>query len=258
LEGNDANRATFDRLAVRLRPRRGGYIAGREAVMADPPVAIAPAAARSDRPLDPVERISEALFGLIMVLTFTCSISVADTGRDDVRTMLVGAFGCNLVWGVIDAILYLMACVAERGSGIDTLRSVRRAATPREGQGIVAAALPPALASALEPEELERLRRKIVDGPEPPLRPRLAGRDWLGALGIFLWVFFITFPVTIPFFFVHDLRRALRFSNAVAVVLLFVAGYAFGRSSGLRPGWSGLVMVGLGGGLVAATIALGG
>ena len=69
---------------------------------------------KSDRPLEPVERISEALFGLIMVLTFTCSISVGEAARDDVRTMLVGAFGCNLVWGVIDATLYLMACLAER------------------------------------------------------------------------------------------------------------------------------------------------
>lgn len=174
-----------------------------------------PASKKSDRPLEPVERISEALFGLIMVLTFTCSISIGESGREDVRTMLVGAFGCNLVWGVIDAILYLMACLAERG------------------------------------KELSRL-------PEPRPRPRLGARDWLAALGIFLWVFVITFPVAIPFVVVRDVRLALRISNGIAVVLLFLAGYAFGRSSGLRPGWTGLVMVLLGGALVAATIALGG
>ena len=104
-----------------------------------------PAATKSDRPLEPVERIAEALFGLIMVLTFTCSISVAESGREDVRTMLVGALDCNLVWGVIDAILYLMACLAERGKGIDTLRAVRRAASPQEGQRILAGALPSAV-----------------------------------------------------------------------------------------------------------------
>ena len=213
---------------------------------------------KSDRPLEPVERISEALFGLIMVLTFTCSISVAESGREDVRTMLVGALGCNLVWGVIDAILYLMACLAERGKGIDTLRAVRRAASPQEGQRILAGALPSVVASALQPEDLERVRQQLTRLPEPPPRPRLGMRDWLAALGIFLWVFLITFPVAIPFVFVHDVRLALRISNLIAVALLFLAGRAFGRCAGLRPWWTGVVMVLLGSALVAATIALGG
>src|SRR5262245_28378312 len=62
----------------------------------------------SKRPLEPIDRISEVLFGLIMVLTFTGSLSVAEAGHEDIRTMLIGALGCNLAWGVIDGILYLM------------------------------------------------------------------------------------------------------------------------------------------------------
>ena len=54
--------------------------------------------APSKRALDPVDRVAEVLFGLIMVLTFTGSLSVAEAGRDDVRAMLVGALGCNLAW----------------------------------------------------------------------------------------------------------------------------------------------------------------
>jgi len=59
----------------------------------------------SKRVLDPIDRISELLFGLIMVLTFTGSLSVAGAGRDDVHTMLISAFGCNLAWGIIDGVL---------------------------------------------------------------------------------------------------------------------------------------------------------
>jgi hypothetical protein len=233
--------------------------AGSEALSPQPgPLAGGPAAAKVARPLDPVERVSEALFGLIMVLTFTCSISVAEAARDDVRTMLVGAFSCNLVWGVIDAVLYLMACLAERGTGNATLRSVRRAGSAMEGQRIIAGALPPVVASALRPEDLERIRQQLSRMDEPPQRPRLDAGSWVAAFGIFLWVFLVTLPVALPFLLVHDVRQALRVSNAVAVALLFVAGYAFGRSSGLRPWWTGVVMVLLGAGLVAATIALGG
>ena len=59
------------------------------------------------------ERIAEVLFGLIMVLTFTGSLSVAEAERAEVRTMLVGALGCNLAWGIIDAVLYLMGRLSE-------------------------------------------------------------------------------------------------------------------------------------------------
>ena len=77
------------------------------------------------RVLEPIDRVSEVLFGLIMVLTFTGSLSVAEAGRDDVRAMLVGALGCNVAWGVIDAMLYLMGGLADKGRGLMTFMAVR-------------------------------------------------------------------------------------------------------------------------------------
>jgi hypothetical protein len=71
-------------------------------------------ARQSIRVLAPAERTSEVLFGLIMVLTFTGSLSVTEAGRGDVRTMLIAALGCNLAWGIIDAVFYLMGALAER------------------------------------------------------------------------------------------------------------------------------------------------
>jgi hypothetical protein len=211
-----------------------------------------------DRPLAPVERISESLFGLIMVLTFTCSISAADPGREGVRTMLFGALGCNLAWGVIDAIMYLMACLAERGQDLATLRAVRGAASALEGQRILADALPSPIAAALRPDQLETVRQHFLRLPKPPARPRLRSREWLGALAVFLWVFLVTFPVALPFVFLHERQRALRVSNLIAVALLFVMGRAYGKAVGLHPWWTAVVMVLLGGALVAGTIALGG
>ena len=67
------------------------------------------------RILDPIDRISEILFGLVMVLTSTNALSVISAGHADVRTMILGALGCNLAWGVIDGVLYLLGCLSERG-----------------------------------------------------------------------------------------------------------------------------------------------
>src|SRR5512136_1834108 len=113
------------------------------------------------RPLDPVDRVSEVLFGLIMVLTFTGSLSVADAGRDDIRAMLIGALGCNLAWGIIDGVLYLMGCLAEKGRDLMTFRAVRKAADPEQARRLIAEALPGVVASILGPAELEAMRLRL-------------------------------------------------------------------------------------------------
>jgi VIT1/CCC1 family predicted Fe2+/Mn2+ transporter len=202
--------------------------------------------------------VSEVLFGPIMVLTFTGSLSVAEAGRDDVRLMLVGALGCNLTWGIIDAVLYLMGGLAGKGRGLITLRAVRESTDPQQAQRLIADALPPVVASVLEPAELESMRQRLTQLPEPPQRARWDKDDWLGALGVFLLVFLATFPVVIPFILMHDFRPAMRVSNAIAIVLLFLTGYAFGRMTGRRPWAVGVSMVVLGSVLAAMTMALGG
>jgi VIT family len=217
-----------------------------------------PSGNSSKRALDPNARLSEALFGLIMVLTFTCSLSVAESGRDDVRAMLIGALGCNFAWGVIDGVFYLMGTLGEKGQGIRALLAVRKAATPEAAHGVIADALPPVVAAALEPAEYESLRQRLLRLPEPPARPGLDKTDWLGALGVFLWVVLATFPVAIPFMFMTDVGQAMRVSNGIAIVLLFLTGIAFGRIAGYRPLLTGLAMVVFGSLLVAFTIALGG
>ena len=210
------------------------------------------------RLLDPVDRFSEVLFGLIMVLTFTGSLSAASAGRAEVRTMLFGALGCNLAWGIVDGIMYVLSTLGERGRGLVTLKAVRRAAGPALARRIIGDALPPAVASVLRPEDLDAIHRKLKELPEPPARPRLNKEDLLGALAVCVLVFFCTFPVTIPFIFMADPMRALRLSNGIAIVMLFMTGHSLGRHSGYRPWRMGLTMVVLGIVLVAITMALGG
>jgi len=212
----------------------------------------------SKRVLDPIDRISEVLFGLIMVLTFTGSLSVAGVGREDIRTMLLSALGCNLAWGIIDGILYLMGCLADKGKGLMALRAVRKASDPQKAQRLLAGALPPVLASVLQPAEFASICQRLKDLPEPPERARLGSSEWLGALGVFLLVFLSTFPVAIPFMVMKSPHLALRVSNIIAVMLLFLAGFQFGRISGRRPWVMGVCMVGLGAALVGLTMALGG
>ena len=111
------------------------------------------------RVLDPMERISETLFGLIMALTFTCALDVVSAGKIEVRTMLFGALGCNLSWGIIDGVLFLMARFNERGRNIMKLRALSKASDIEAAHHLIAEALPPLLASALSPGQLELMRK---------------------------------------------------------------------------------------------------
>jgi VIT1/CCC1 family predicted Fe2+/Mn2+ transporter len=193
-----------------------------------------------------------------MVLTITCSFSIAEADRKDVRAMLLAALGCNLAWGIIDAFMYLMGCISSRGENIVKLRALRNSNSTEEAHQIMSAALPPLVFSVLSLAELESISNKLKGLPEPPEHPSFQKDDWLGALAVFLLVSLSTFPVVLPFLFLVDARVALRISNTVAVLMLFATGYAFGHHAGHRPWRTGCWMVFIGTSLVAITMALGG
>ena len=79
------------------------------------------------------------------------------------------------------------------------------------------------------------------------------------SLAVFLAVVFATLPVIVPFVLFDDPLHALRSSNAIALVMLFLIGLGYGRfASALHPVITASVFTLLGGALVVATIALGG
>src|SRR5512137_3180012 len=81
----------------------------------------------SKRLLDPIDRISEILFGLLMAVTIVGSLSIATAGRDEVRTVLIAALGCNLAWGLVDAVMYLVRRLTEKTRNFALARQLRSA-----------------------------------------------------------------------------------------------------------------------------------
>jgi VIT1/CCC1 family predicted Fe2+/Mn2+ transporter len=211
----------------------------------------------SKRLLDPIDRISEILFGLLMAVTIVGSLSIATAGQDEVRTVLIAALGCNLAWGLVDAVMYLVRTVTEktrRHALVLRIRGAESAAAHR----MIALALPAGLAPLVGPAELEAMRSRLIALPAVE-RPRLTAEDWLSALGVFLLVVIATFPVVLPFVFVRDLPTAMEFSRYVTLAMLFAAGYGLGRyARHARPVFTGTLMALLGAALILAIMALGG
>jgi VIT1/CCC1 family predicted Fe2+/Mn2+ transporter len=207
--------------------------------------------------LDPLDRSSEVLFGLIMALTFTTTFEVAVAGRADVRAMLVGALGCNLAWGIVDGVMFVVTRSVEKSRFHSRIRAVQSASATAAAR-ILEEELPDDWGVLLDGHDFERLaaRAQSLPAPDPP---RLSAADLRAGAAVCILVFLSTFPVALPFLLFRDLFRAARVSDATALVMLFVIGTSLGRHAGRkRPFLVGLTMVGLGLVLSAIAIGLGG
>lgn len=208
--------------------------------------------------LSPVDRVSELLFGLFMALTFVGAVSVAEGGREQIRAMFAAALGCNLAWGLVDAVMYLVRTVTDRGRSLTLVRSVRAAPDAETGRRLIESSMSRVVSGLISRAEVEAIRGRIVALPAVPERPTLRWNDLLAALAIFVIVVASTFPVVLPFVLIQDVGTAKTLSRAVALAMLFFGGLALGRYAGYGSWKVGLMMVGLGTGLVLAINALGG
>lgn len=208
--------------------------------------------------LSPADRVSEMLFGLFMALTFVSAVSVADSGREQIRAMFIGAVGCNLAWGLVDAVMYLVRTITDRGRWLTLVSAVRGAADAEAGRRLIARSLPQHAAGLVAPAEIEAIRGRILALSSLPARPKLTADDLLAALGIFLIVVLATFPVVLPFLFIQDAGTAKTVSRAIALTMLFLGGLALGRYAGYGSWKVGFMMAGLGTALVVAINLLGG
>jgi len=208
--------------------------------------------------LSPVDRVSELLFGLFMALTFVGAVSVAESGREEIRTMFAAALGCNLAWGLVDAVMYLVRTITDRGRLITLVRSVKAAPDAETGRTIIENSLSKVMAGLVSPVEVEAMRGRIVALPSVPAKPTMGWNDLIAAVAIFLIVVASTFPVVLPFWLIQDVGTAKMVSRSISLAMLFFGGLALGRYAGYGSWRVGFMMVGLGTGLVVAINALGG
>jgi hypothetical protein len=211
--------------------------------------------------IDPGERLGELLFGLIMVLTFTLGAGIELAGdRDATRELLIAALGCNLAWGVIDAALFLMSRLSERGRLYRLVKSIQSSPNREHALSLVAreledripAMIGPELRAALADDLFERVREAEIP------RTGIRADDLRAGLAVFLLVFVTALPAVVPFLLLRDAQIAMRASNAVLIGLLFVAGWRWAGYTGASRWRTGLFMLLLGVSLVAVAIALGG
>jgi VIT1/CCC1 family predicted Fe2+/Mn2+ transporter len=211
--------------------------------------------------LDPASRLGEILFGLIMVLTVTlfAGLSVSE-GSSGARELLVAAIGCNIAWGIIDAVMYVMSCMTMRTGKMRLVQAVQNARDPQAALGLIQTEVEPELQELLDPEEARAFSQSVLKhlGRARVSKAILTKEDVYGALACFWLVFVSCLPAALPFLLFSQPRIALRISNFLLIALLFLVGRKWAQYAGINELWAGLAMVGIGLALVGIAILLGG
>jgi hypothetical protein len=215
----------------------------------------------AQRYLEPGESLSELLFGLIMTLTFTLGAGILV--REDpnaARELLIATIGCNVAWGIIDGALYISGQIFERARLARVGERIRAAESDAAGAAILAEELDEMLGMTVhahERVELEQRMARHIRTSQP--KPHGVVRsDFYGAIASFWLVFFGSIPAAVPFLFIDDAWIAMRVSNSILILSLFVVGFRWARYTSLRPWLTGVAFMVSGVALVLVAITLGG
>ncbi|WEJ70454.1 hypothetical protein [Pseudomonas sp. PSE14] len=206
----------------------------------------------------PFDRVSEMTYGVIMTLTIISVISAASGGASR-QDLIVAALGCNLAWGLVDALMLLVRLRVERTHRHGRLRALRGISNDTDFRDGLDDFLPPRLVAVLQPDEVWRLRQRLMGSSLGTGEPPRGGAEvWLAALLIVLLVTGITLPMILPLWLVPDDLLALRLAQAIGVVMLFMLGWLLARWAGDSPWPGALGFTALGVAMTGLCIALGG
>ncbi len=212
--------------------------------------------------LEPDDALAEVLFGLIMALTWTVgSRLVMQEEGLDVRGLIISTLGCNIAWGIIDAVLRILGTTFFRSRRLHLFRQIKTAKDEGAALAVIRNEFPTdGTALSVDRADAEMIYRSLLALAvrSEPSRVTLTQSDLLAAVAVFFLVSATAIPAVIPFLVIDDAERALRVSNGLLIGLLFFTGYAWARFSGGRPLYAGVTMTGLGLIMVGIAVALGG
>lgn len=207
--------------------------------------------------LSPFERGAEIIFGVLMAISVTAAAEITLGGEADVRELMIAALGCNLAWGLIDSVIYLLQLQFERHRQHRMVLELRELKSEDAFRKRVADELPPLVAQAMTADSLSYIHRAVQAYTKT--KPAYWSRQEFAAAGLICaLVFGSTFPLVLPFMLMQEPWYALRASHAIAVVMLFILGWKLGRWSGASPFGSGALLATGGVVLAVLCVALGG
>lgn len=219
--------------------------------------------------IDPIDRLSETVFSILILLTFTLAFRITrlseatqqPVSQANVNELLIGAVGAVLAWGLIDGIMYALISMFQRGERHRLLRDIQTASSEQEALEVIAEDMDYLLEPITGEDERKALYSSIFTHlrSSKPRKIGLKSDDFYGALGHVLVAVIAVIPSLLPLIiFRQDYDFAILISNIVSFIVLFIAGYYWGNYTGANPWKTGLLLMSVAIALVVIAIPLGG
>ncbi len=194
-----------------------------------------------------------------MALGFTGAVRLGLEEPDN-RGLFLGILGCNIAWGVVDGVMYVLTALFDRGRRARIIRDVLDSPNEEAAMVRVGKELDDRLVPLTTPEERRQIYRWVTELARRAHREKVHVRrdDLLGGVAAGMAVILATLPVVVPYLVIRDPFWAARLSNLVGLALLFSLGAWWGRVVGGSPLRVGTGLTFVGSILVGVTIAMGG
>lgn len=222
-----------------------------------------------ERLLDPIDALTAAIYSILIVLTFTLAFDVImrlpgydEPIPEDFGTELFTAvLGATVAWAVIDGIMLALLSMLERGQKHRFLQELQATETDEEALSVIADEFDYLLEPIAGEGNRQLLYRDVLEHLRDS-QPRPVGfqrDDIVEALGTALVAMIAVLPSLVPLWLLRqDPLPALRASNIVSFIMLFILGYRWGVHTGASRWKTGLMLVSFGLILMIIAIPLGG
>lgn len=219
--------------------------------------------------LAPIDALTAAIYSILIVLTFTLAFTVIKRwpGYNQPIPEGFGAelffavLGAAVAWALIDGLMLALLSMLARGEKHRFLQALQAADSDEEAAAVIADEFD----FVLEPIASEKKRAMLYADVLEHLRdsePRPVGfqrEDFVEGLGAAVVAIAAAAPSLLPLWLWRDdALAALRISNIVSFIILFILGYRWGRYTGANPWKVGALLLLAGVLLMAIAIPLGG
>jgi VIT1/CCC1 family predicted Fe2+/Mn2+ transporter len=174
--------------------------------------------------------------------------------------LLIAVLGCNIAWGIVDGVTYILANLMNRGARARLIATLKKSPNDPIATELANSRIDAVLGELLTPAQRQQLHQWVLEGVErvEPEPIRLTKADLYTGLACFLIVFGAALPVLLPFLLIPNEFVALRVSNGLTLAMLFMIGWRWAGFANMSRLKTGAALLAMGVVLVVITVALGG
>lgn len=219
--------------------------------------------------LDPIDALFTIFYSILFALLFTLSYGIliyrgvisSSFASGYAQGLFFTILGAVAAWGIIDGVLYVLGGVLARKERYRLLHYVQTSKSEEEAATAIAYELDFILEPITSDEQRHALYHDIRAhlSRSEPQAVGLKREDVVGGIATLLLSVVAVLPSLLPLLLLPDnTSLAIRISSVVSLIVIFAAGYSWGRHADMNPWKTGFMFSSVCLAMVLVAMSLGG